>query len=80
MATWKKLYERIKRNPRHVGFEELDSLLTRAGFQARWPSGGSSHCTYTKGSKAITVPYRRPHVREHYVKEALSLLQDELEG
>lgn len=80
MTAWKKLYDRIKNNPKAVRFEELDSLLTRAGFQPRWPSGGSSHCTYTKGGKLITVPHRRPHVREHYVKEALELLKDELEG
>lgn len=78
MVQWRKLLARVERNPRHVEFGELDQLLKRAGFERRQPRGGSSHYVYTKVDKSIVVPYRRPHVREHYVKDAIALIRDEL--
>jgi len=75
MARAEKLKAKIAQNPKHVRFADLDELLRAYGFVARQPRRGSSHYTYTKGDKRITVPYRRPFVREHYVKEVLKLLE-----
>ena len=74
-----RLRQRIAQNPKHVRFANLDRLLQGYGFAVRQPRGGSSHYVYSKGPKRLTVPYRRPHLREHYVRAALALLEDEEE-
>lgn len=72
-----RLRERIAQSPKQVRFADLDRLLQGYGFTVCQPRGGSSHYVYTKGAKRLTVPYRRPHLREHYVREALALLEEE---
>lgn len=79
MSKLSKLYEKVKRNPRQVRFEELQSLLLRAGFAQRAPRSGSSHRVFVKGDKMITVPYRQPHVLQVYVQLALDALKDVME-
>lgn len=81
MSKSDKLLQRIRNNPRQVSFEDLDKLLRDLGFERRQPRGGSSHYTYFRvGMPPLTVPYRRPHVKETYVKSVLELLDalDEL--
>ena len=56
MSKLKKLYEKIKNNPKSVSFDELDKVLRAAGFEKRRPRGGSSHHIYTKGSVQLSVP------------------------
>lgn len=73
MAHYKKLYEKIKNNPKHVSFEDIDKLLTKVGgFTKRAPRGGSSHYTYSHPDleDIITVPKDRP-VKPIYIKRAL---------
>lgn len=71
-----KLRARIEQNPKHVRFEDLDKLLRGYGFGVRQPKGGSSHYVYKRGQWLLTVPYRRPHLGEHYVKEALACIEE----
>ena len=71
-----KLKARIEQNPKHVRFEDLDKLLRGYGFAVRQPRRGSSPCVYKRAQWLLTVPYRRPHIREHYVKEALAYIQE----
>jgi hypothetical protein len=71
-----KLRAKIEQNPKHVRFEDLDRLLHGYGFVVRQPKRGSSHHVYKRGQWLLTVPYRRPHIREHYVKEALAYIQE----
>ena len=81
MTRLEKLRQRIARNPKHVRFADLDRLLRGYGFQVRQPGKGSSHYIYTRGWWRITVPRKRPFVREHYVRDALKLLEEiEAEG
>lgn len=75
MARREKILEKIKENPKHVTFEALDRLLVAYGFERREPRRGS-HYVYVRGATRITVPYRRPHVREHYVRKALELIEE----
>ncbi|MBC7341771.1 MAG: type II toxin-antitoxin system HicA family toxin [Clostridia bacterium] len=79
MGRLEKLYEKVKRNPRQVRFDELRKLLLRAGFRERQPRGGSSHYTYVKDGKLITVPRDNP-VKPEYVKEAIEALEGEVGG
>jgi len=70
-----KLLQKIKNNPKQVRFDELDKILTRAGFERRQPRGGSSHYYYTKSSMQISIPYRQPYVLTTYVVAAIKLLE-----
>ena len=71
-----KLRAKIEQNPRHVRLEDLDRLLRRYGFEVRQPRKGSSHYVYKRDQWLLTVPYRRPHLGEHYVKEALAYIEE----
>lgn len=78
MSKLEKLYQKVKRNPRQVRFDELRTLLLRAGFKERQPRSGSSHYTYTKGGKLVTIPKNNP-VKPEYVKEAIRALEGEFD-
>lgn len=75
MSKLEKLLQKIKNNPKQVRFDELDKILTRAGFERRQPRGGSSHYYYTKGTLKISVPYRQPYILTAYVMAAIKLLE-----
>lgn len=79
MSKSQKLLEKIRNNPKAVSFADLDKALRLAGFVLRQPKGGSSHYFYTRGSYALTVPYKRPYVKEVYVKQALSFIGEILQ-
>jgi len=77
MSSLQKLYSRIKNNPNTVRFEELEKILTRAGFSGSWPSGGSSHKTFRHANGfTITVPHKKPYVLACYVKKAIELIDE----
>ncbi|OAT80352.1 type II toxin-antitoxin system HicA family toxin [Desulfotomaculum copahuensis] len=75
MGKLEKLLQKIINNPNHVKFEELDKILTRSGFKRRQPRKGSSHYVYKKGDRILTVPFHEPHIKAHYVKEAILALE-----
>lgn len=79
MAKREKRLQKIRNNPNHVRFEELDRLLRAFGFERRQPRGGSSHYFYICAEHRISVPMKRPFVRAVYVKEVLKIL-DEIEN
>lgn len=80
MGQLEKLLERIINNPKTVRFEELDKILTRAGFTCRQAGSGSSHFNYRKGRSLVTVPKKKPFVKREYVEEAIEALKRESEG
>jgi len=66
MTKKEKTFERLKRNPRDVTFDEAQRLLKDFGFLERHPKGGSRHYIYyhqsldrivtlTKGTKSLPV-------------------------
>ena len=69
-----KRVKKLFQNPKTVPFKELDRVLKDSGFEVRQPGSGSSHYVYTKGGIQISVPFRRPFVKEVYVKRVLELL------
>ncbi|MBR3051206.1 MAG: toxin HicA [Selenomonadaceae bacterium] len=72
MSKLEKLLQRIKNNPKTVRFEELDKILSNAGYECAQPGRGSSHYTYRKPSNnPITIPYQRPFVNEVYVRKVI---------
>lgn len=76
MSKLEKLLEKIKNNPKAVRFDELDRILTAAGFVRRQPKSGSSHYVYQREEKTICVPFRQPHVLRIYVELAIELIDD----
>lgn len=74
MSHYKKLYRKIKNNPKDVSFEYMDKLLTKVGgFTRRNPRGGSSHYTYSHPDlmDIITIPKDKP-IKSVYIKKALN--------
>ena len=73
MTKRQKRIKKLFQNPKTVTFHELDRVLRDAGFEMRQPSSESSHYIYTKEAIQISVPFKRPYVREVYVKRVLEL-------
>ena len=61
MSQWDKLVAGIlKQNP-NQRFEDLYKALTKTGYTAEQPRGGSSHYTFRKdGAMPITLPMHVP--------------------
>lgn len=74
MTKRRKKVRKLFQNPRAVSFKELDQVLRGFDFEVRQSGGGSSHYVYTKGEAQISVPFRRPYVKEVYVKRVLELI------
>ena len=78
MSQLEKLLEKIKNNPKTVSFEDLDKILRRNGYEKRQPNSGSSHYIYRKKGKVpLTIPKKSPHVKEEYVRQVISALEDD---
>lgn len=75
MSKRDKLIKKLKNNPSNVRFEVMRNLLLGEGFEERQPKKGSSHYTYTRESKIITLPKHYP-VNKLYVKKVLDLLDE----
>ena len=74
MSKAKKLLDKIRNNPKSVPFDDLDRVLLGCGFTRRQAGGGSSHYYYTLGALTLSVPFKRPYVKEVYVRHALDLI------
>jgi poly-D-alanine transfer protein DltD len=77
MSHYKKLYDKIKNNPKDVSFEELDKLLTKVGgFSRRNPNGGSSHYIFYHPDLEEHISIKKDNpVKVIYVKKALELFE-----
>ena len=75
-----KRVKKLFQNPKAVPFKQLDRVLKDAGFKLRQPGSGSSHYIYTKGEIQLSAPFKRPFVKEVYVKRVLELLEGENEA
>jgi hypothetical protein len=76
MSRKANLLAKIRNNPKAVPFDDLDKILKWYGFERRRPRSGSSHTIYTYGTHIITVPYKRPYVKQPYVDEVLKILDE----
>ncbi len=77
MSKKEKRVKKLFQNSKTVPFKELDKILKSFGFEVRQPGGGSSHFIYSKGEIQISVPFRRPFVKEVYVKRVLELIGEQ---
>jgi hypothetical protein len=82
VSTKQKALDKMRENPRHVRFDDIDKVLTWYGFTQRQSGRGTSHYVYVPppaamklpGVNNLTVPYKRPFVRQVYVKNMLAML------
>ena len=76
MSRKRKLFDRIKNNPKDVSFHDLDQLLRETGFCLREQKSGTSHNVYKNKScpDLLTIP-KKGTIGEVYVKRALKLIQ-----
>ena len=67
----------MRRNPRHVRFDDARRVLEDNGFIASQPAKGSSHWTFMHPELRLTVVlvYRRPFLLPVYVRNALDALE-----
>lgn len=74
-----KRRRKIAQNPKNVRFEDVRRLLEDYDFELKRTKGSHhSFVGYIRGEKvAVVIPYRRP-LKEVYVKQVLSIL-DEIE-
>ena len=80
MSRADKLLDKIRNSPKTVAFSDLAKVLLQLGFERRQPRSGSSHYVFTYGPWRLTVPYRRPHISQVYVKQALELIDQILQN
>jgi hypothetical protein len=76
MTVREKRRQKVEQSPKQVRFEDLDALLRAYGFQVRKPRRGGSHHFYGCGRHLLSVPKRRPHLKEYVVRRALAMLQE----
>lgn len=74
-----KRIKKLFQNPKTVSFKELNQVLQSFDFETRQPGSGSSHYIYTKGSIQIAVPFKKPFVKEVYVKRVIELIGEDYE-
>ncbi|OGD86778.1 hypothetical protein A2164_02885 [Candidatus Curtissbacteria bacterium RBG_13_35_7] len=74
MTKREKRLRKIFQNPKTVPFKEFDTVLRNTGFKVRQSKSGTSHHIYTRKDIQISVPFKRPYVKEVYVKRVLELI------
>lgn len=74
MTKREKRVKKLFTNPKAVSFKELDQVFRSCGFERRQPQSDSSHYIYTRGELQISAPFKRPYVREVYVKQVLEII------
>ncbi len=72
MSKKEKALAKIRQNPRHVRFEELEAILLWLGFTKR--QDGTSHAMFIFGKHIVNIPKRKPFVKPKYVELALEAL------
>lgn len=80
MSKDEKRIKKMRQNLKNVRFEDLEKLLENIGYRQSKSSG--SHRVFKLKRKGletsiIPIPIKRPHLKQNYVKDTLSQLEDE---
>lgn len=79
MTKREKRLQKIRQNPRNVSFDELQQVLEDYGFEQRKSKGTSHrffHLKINERSWSLTIPFKKPHIKEVYVKDALEAVDE----
>jgi len=86
MSKKEKAIQKIKTSPKHVRFEEIESLLLSLGFVERQASKGSSHFIFVHPDPSIDdLTIVKPHGKKKFValyqvKQAIRIIDSLIEG
>lgn len=85
MSKWEKRLAKIRQNPKHVRFEDVEIILLSLGFTKR--QDGTSHATFTLPGMyplRIPKPHKSPFIKEYYIThyflpalETLGIIEEE---
>ena len=62
MSKWEKLLLKLMSLSDDLTFDELRKILLSYGYKETQPRGGSSHDTFRKGTRKLTIPKHKPIV------------------
>jgi predicted RNA binding protein YcfA (HicA-like mRNA interferase family) len=83
MGKWEKNLAKLRQNPKHVRFDDLEKILLKIGFVKRQDK--TSHAVFMMGKNRMTIPkpHGTPFVKEFYIRkqvipmlEALGILEE----
>lgn len=75
MSRKKKLFNKIKNNPKNVSYEELISLLEKYDCIIIDKNGSHFGVTHELADRTLTVPRHKP-IGKYYVKDCLKLIEE----
>jgi len=73
MTKKKKLFEKIKNNPKNVSFSDLRQLLLDENFVLDRISG--SHHIFKRGDIIFVIPMHKDLVKTVYVKRVIEIIE-----
>ena len=78
MTKIDKLLARVRNNPKAVSFRDIQALLAAFGFVLKRSRGSHHVFSGMVGGRRtrIVIPYRQPHIKAAYVKEALDVIDE----
>jgi len=74
MSKRRKLFEKLKNNPKDVTFAQIEKLLVGAGFVLDRISG--SHHIFKKGTTKFVLPVHKNRVKSVYVKRVIEIIEE----
>ncbi|MDN5360550.1 MAG: hypothetical protein PWQ84_1613 [Thermotogaceae bacterium] len=78
MSKWDKLIRNIVNMSKDIRFDELKKVLESYGYNAKKPSGGSSHWTFRKkGKMPLTIP-EKSTIKTTYIRMVKEIIESEV--
>lgn len=74
MSKKEKALAKLRQNPKHVRFEEIERILLGLGFKKR--QDGTSHAMFVLGKHILNIPKRKPFVKPKYIGLVLEVLDN----
>jgi predicted RNA binding protein YcfA (HicA-like mRNA interferase family) len=69
--------EELEQNPKAVRPQVLERCLRAFGYEVKRQTG--SHRVYGKpGAYPLSVPFRRPHIKQAYIDQVIARFREEL--
>ena len=73
MSKRKKLFDKLKNNPKNASFSDISRLLEQEGFVLDRITG--SHHVFTKSDTTFVVPVHKNRVKTIYVKRVIEIIE-----
>ena len=76
MSKWEKLLLKLRNISDDLTFEELRKILLSYGYEESQPRGRSSHSTFRKKMRIITIPRHKP-IGRIYIEMVRKLVEED---